>query len=207
MFFLSSIKYKICTVLFISIYLSSCLTINSDLRINSNRSGSLNIVYSIDKTLKDISNLGKDDEIIPLNLSEEYIQEIIGERTDIKYVKYQTSEDDLYYTVDVTFEFESIEALNSVLPSENAISINKNGSVTIFSQGVVTATDEVINNETMEIFKDIYGDHYFKMIVRVPGDIISVNQGTKQEERVAEFNKKFIDIIATSDDLSWSIRW
>lgn len=207
MFFLSSIKYKTCTVLFLSFFLSSCLTINSDLRINSNRSGSLNIVYSIDKTLKGISNLGNDDEIVPLNLSEEYIQEIIGDRTDIKYVKYQTSEDDLYYTVDVTFEFESIDALNSVLPTENAIIINKEGSETLFSQGVVTATNEIINNETMEIFKDIYGDHYFKMIVRVPGNIIDVRQGHKQEDRVAEFNKKFIDIIATSDDLSWSIRW
>lgn len=207
MFFLSNTKYKILLIVIVSIFLSSCLTINSNLSINSNSSGTMNIVYSMSKTLKGISNLGNNTEIVPLNLSEEYIQGIIGNRTDIRYVKYRTSEDDKYFIVDITFEFDTIEALNIVLPAENAISLVKDGNDTLFSQGIITLSDDNINNETLELFRDLYKDNYFTMNVTVPRSIISVNQGFKEADRVAVFNEKVIDLLETNSEMSWSIRW
>lgn len=209
MYFLSviNIKKSFISTLIILILFTSCLTLESDMKLNSNGSGNITLTYIIDKELQGISNLGNEDNIVPLNLSEQYIQQVIGIRNDIKYRNYNIDDNSVNYQIKVTFDFESIEALNSILPDENKISILKEGNETVLSQGIVSLTNESINDETLKIFRDLYKDHYFKMVVRVPNDIIEVKQGLKTEERVAVYKESFIDVISSGDKKNWSIRW
>jgi len=161
----------------------------------------------LDKTLNDISNFGNEDDIIPLNLSRGYIEDIIGESTDLVLSKYTSSEDDLFYKVNVTFEFKTIDDLNKLLPNENSFSLTQDGDESILSQGISSGDSGDINEESLNILRDIYGDHYFRFLVNVPRDIISVSNGTKTEDRVAVYQESFVDIIASSENKAWSIRW
>lgn len=189
------------------LFLNSCLTINSKMKINSNGSGSITIKYSMDSSLNGISSLGSDDDIVPLNLSEEYIVQIIGLRNDIVYKNYRITEDGNYYIVEVTFLFDNIDALNSILPKENAIILERNGNNTIFKQGIVSSTDEEIHSESLDILKDIYKDHSFTFEVKVPSDIIEVDHGEKIGSRIALYKENFLDVITSPDKKEWSIRW
>ncbi len=211
MFNLSREKFillkRLVIILTIMVFLSSCLTIESNLKLNANGSGNIHISYIMDKGLKGISTLGSQDEIVPLNLSEEYISEITNNNEDITYKDYKISEDEIYYRVDVTFEFETIEALNSVFPEENSVKIERIGNETVFTQVIVGKSDEALSTETREIFKDIFKDHSFTLKVRVPGDIISIENGIKSENRLAIYQESFIDVINNPSLNSWSIRW
>lgn len=188
-------------------FLNSCLTINSNMKLNSNGSGTITIQYTLERGLSGIANLGSDYEIVPLNLSEEFIIQMIGGRDDIEYKDYKISEDNRYYTVQVTFLFDNIDALNRILPEDNAVVLLREGSETIFKQGVVTQTDEEINDDSLEILKDIYKDHTFTFEVKVPGDIIDVDQGKKIDSRVALYHENFLEIITSNNKKEWSIRW
>lgn len=203
MVFLSSNKFQI--IILIILLFSSCLTIESDMQLNRDGSGTINIVYFLDKTLKDIS-FYEGREIPPLNLSENYIRSLLGGREDIRYRDYKTSEDELNYIVDVTFDFDNVNALNSIFPEENAVSLDLGKNETLFSQGIYSESLS-ISDETQEIFKEIYGRNYFKFIVRVPKDIIGVDGGKKISDREAVFSESFLDIITASGSKSWSVRW
>ena len=100
MFSHSIFEYRLVAIFLSVVFLTSCLTINSDLKINNDGSGTLSIAYTLDKTLNEISNFS-DNNIIPLNLSEEYIQSIIGNRNDISYRNYRAYEDEEFYNIDV----------------------------------------------------------------------------------------------------------
>ncbi len=198
---------KIPIVLFTVFILSSCLTIESDMKINSNGSGNMKISYIMDKGLKGISTLGESDDDVPLNLSEEYISEITSSREDVYYKDYKISLDETYYRVEVIIVFETIEGLNSILPEENAVSINRIGGETVFSQMLFDASKGELSNESLEIYKDIFKDHYFRLKVVVPGDIINVDNGIESANRVAVYQESFIDIISGNNKKDWSIRW
>lgn len=195
-------------VMFITlILLNSCLTINSEMRINGNGSGSIAIEYILESGLNGISTLGSNNDIVPLNLSENHIIEMIGGRDDIVYKDYKTKEDINSYTVNVTFLFDNIEALNSILPEDNAVSLVREGNETVFRQGIITKTDDKINDISLEILQDIYKEHTFTIEVRVPSEIIDVENGNKVESRKAVYSEKFLDIITSADKKEWSIRW
>lgn len=199
------IKYF--SIILIIIFFNSCLTINSEMKINSNGSGTININYKLERGLVGISTLGSDDEIVPIDLSEDKIVQLIGGRDDIVYENYSLKENDNDYIVNVTFLFDNIDALNSILPVENAVSLIREGSETIFTQGIVAETNEDINEVTLEILEDIYKDHSFSLEVKVPSDIIAVLNGNKIETRTALYSEKFLDIISSNDKKVWSIRW
>ncbi|MGL1894127.1 MAG: hypothetical protein OCD02_21035 [Spirochaetaceae bacterium] len=177
------------------------------MKLNSNGSGEIDINYILDQGLKGISSLGSDDDIVPLNLSEDYIREISANRDDIRYKNYVITEDESFYNVSVTFEFDSIEALNSVLPKENAISIKKEGNETVLFQNLISDSSEELNSETLGIFKDIFADHSVTFKIKTPSEIIKVENGSKIGTNIAIYQESFIDVISTTEKKSWSIRW
>jgi hypothetical protein len=203
LFFKNNIVY----ILVLVFLLSSCLTINTDMKLNSNGSGTVKISYKLDKGLSGISNLDSNNDIAPLNLSEDYIKEITQNRDDIVYKDYSLVDDEFFVVIDVTFVFESIDALNSIFPEENGITIYRDGNETVFEQTIVESSTEVLTDETLEIFNDIFSDHLITFNVEVPSEIVSVKNGFKTDKRLATYNESLLDIITTSDEKNWSIRW
>ncbi len=194
-------------LLFVLFLFSSCLTIESDMKLNSNGSGQIKISYIMDLGLRGISTLDSDDEIVPLNLSEEYISGIVNSRDDVAYRDYNISSDERYYRVNVTILFESIDGLNSILPKDNAVSITRVGNETVFSQVLFDSADGELSDDSLDIYKDIFKDHYFRLKVSVPYDIIIVDNGVKSDNRVAVYQESFIDVISGSNKKEWNIRW
>ncbi len=192
---------------FIVLFLNSCLTIEYDLKLNSNGSGSLSISYFLDKQLQGISSIGNDDDIVPLNLSEDYLSEVIGARSDIFYQNYRVSEDEFSYNIFVTFVFDSVEALNAVLPEENRIELTRVNGETTFRQTVMKDKSGEIDNETLSILNDIFKEHYFKFILRTPGTVKKTFQSELIEDRVTEYNEKFMDILIDDNKKEWSVIW
>lgn len=197
------------TLLLISVILllNSCLTIETDMKINSNGSGTMAINYTLDKGLKDISNLDTDDNIVPLNLNVEYLEEVTSKRDDVTYRNYKITEGDDYYNIEVVIVFETIEGLNSILPEDNSVIVEKKGSETLFTQVIADESEADISEESLKIFKDIFKDHYFTLKVNVPSDIRSVENGIEVSDRVAVYQESFVDLISSNDKRSWSVRW
>jgi len=192
------------------LFFSSCLTIESELTINSNGSGSMKIKYIMDSGLKGVSEVGSDDDVVPLNLSESYIKNIIDKRDDISYTNYNITEDMKYYRVDVTFNFTNIDALNSIFPAESRIDLKSDENGTIFTQQLIEESDKVISDETIELFKELFKDNYFKLILNTPSDIISVDKVdnvTKIGKRTAQFEDSFMNVLLQKERSSWSVRW
>lgn len=201
------LKIKNLLVLLTVLFLSSCLSIDSDLRLNSDGSGSIKIYYTLDKSLQGISNLGSDDSIVPLNLSREYIEEVISGRSDISYSGYKTSQDESEYSVEVTFFFDSIDGLNSILPEDNRVSLTRSGKETVFNQVIVKSTKDEISSDSLEIFRDIFKEKTFSLTVHTPRDITNVDGGEISSKRVATYKENLLDIIQDSKKKSWTIRW
>lgn len=187
--------------------LTSCLTINSDLEINKNGGGSLKMVYSLDKGLNDISNLEDEDNIVPLNLSENYIKEVIAGREDISYRDYHITYEKDLYNISVTFDFDTIEGLNSILPDDNRITIENSGDSTIFTQIIVKSAEDEITEDSAKIFKDIFKEHTFSLRVKTPEEIKDVSNGSIVSKRVAIYSESFIDIVTDPEKKLWTIRW
>ena len=77
----------------------------------------------------------------------------------------------------------------------------------MFTQGIFEKKSEVIDSDSFEILSDLFGGHYLKFRVSVPSEIISVSNGNKISDRIAVFQMKFVDLIASNTAKNWSIRW
>lgn len=201
------LNFKKLFFFFTALLLTSCLTVNSELELKNNGSGTLKMSYTLDKSLNGISNLDSEEDIVPLNLSEDYINGIVNLRDDISYRDYNISEDELNYIVDVTFDFDTIDGLNSMLPEDNRVVITNVGKDTVFKQVIVKQATDEITSENMEIFRDIFKRHSFSLKVKTPKDIIKVDNGVEVSKRVAIYQESFIDVISDPNKKEWSIRW
>lgn len=188
------------------VLLSSCLTLESHLSVNQNGSGSISFIYTLDKALNNISNLGEKDDIVPLNLSEEYIGSITTNNPGLKYSNYSTKEDEKNLYISVDFEFETIDDLNKLLPVENKIVISKKNNETTFSQTLVEETEE-INSESMDIYRDLFKEHSVLLTVNTPENIINVEGGIKKSNKVAVYQSSIVDILENGNSIKWDISW
>ena len=161
----------------------------------------------MDRGLEGISNLESEDQIVPLNLSEDYIKNITDRTQGLEYSAYSTSKTDKSYIVSVHFNFDSIEALNAILPDDNNISITQKGDENIFTQNIINGINNKISPETLDIFKDLFSDHYFKLTIKVPGEIISIDNGIIESGNTGVYNHKFIDVISSGKLENWTVRW
>lgn len=186
--------------------LSSCLTIESNLNLNKNGSGSISFVYTLDKALNTISNLGENDTIVPLNLSENYISSLAIDNPGLRYSNYTSKEDEKNLYISVDFDFETIDDLNKLLPTENKVTISKKGNETLFNQTLVNESEE-INSESMEIYRDLFREHSVLLTVNTPENIISVDGGIKKSNRVAVYQSSIVDILADNKNIKWGISW
>ena len=201
------ILFKLIFLTITIVFFESCLTIESDIILNSTGTGSMDIIYTLDRGLEGISNLGSGDQIVPLNLSEEYIRSITDRTPGLEYSRYNTDITDSSYIVSVKFNFDNITTLNAILPDENKISIIQEGDENIFSQTIVSGIDKDISPETLSIFKDIFSDHYFKLTIKVPGEIIAIENGTIENGNIGVYSHKFIDVISNGELENWTVRW
>lgn len=202
--FVAFVKYFFILSLFVC---NSCLTLESVLTINENGSGIATFTYIVDKTMQDISVLGEEDDISPLNLDEDYIISVIGGREDISYRDYSREITERGTVISVTFDFDSLEALNAVLPEENASSIEQDGANFIYSQTIAESGVDNLNDKSRIIFEDVFGEHYVEMLVNTPSDIKEVVGGERLNSRQAIYSRRFIDIITTPEVMEWTIRW
>lgn len=187
--------------------LNSCLTLESVLTLNEDLSGEMSVTYTLDSTLKDISVLGEEDDITPLNLDEDYILTTIGGRDDITYRDYSSVQNEKGTVISVTFDFESLEALNAVFPEENSSIVKQSGASYIFSQVISETGGLELSSDTRTIFEDIFGEHFLNIVVNTPLDIKDVTGGERTNVRQAVYNRTFIDIITTPGKNEWEIRW
>ncbi|MBN2834579.1 MAG: hypothetical protein JXR48_06390 [Candidatus Delongbacteria bacterium] len=175
--------------------------------INKNGGGSFTIKYILDKGLQDISTQSEKDSVIPLNLSEDYLKEVILNRDDISYDNYIILEENDRTVISVRFSFKSIEGLNSILPEDNRISLERDGRSTILKQGLTNGKQYDINSESLEILQEIFRDHYFKMRITTPENITSINLGVLLNEKSTEYRVDLIDLLLNPEKNNWIVRW
>lgn len=193
-------------VLLISLLFTSCLTLESKLVLKDDNSGFITFNYTLDKGLKNISNLSEEDNIAPLNLGEEYISQITLNNPGLSYSNYSITEDEKFQYISVRFDFDTINDLNQVIPEENSINIEKDGNSFILRQTIIEESEE-IDSESLEIFRDIFKEHYVSFSVITPENIIYVDGGVKKGNKEAIYQSSITDLLAVTNSISWEISW
>jgi|GEM_PF-5162342 len=113
-------KMRFIFVFFCILFLSSCIELNTELRIKKDLSGLIKITYKIEKEYLALLDTSEFDYTIPLN------EEDIKSDKDFNLLSYAKNETDKYIIINTVFHFKDINILNDRLYNSEVIKIENN---------------------------------------------------------------------------------
>lgn len=187
--------------------LTSCLTITSEIVLDSDGKGTVAMTYRISKLFTDMGTSGTDKKAVPLNFKKEDFENITRANEDLTLVSYEESEDTRDVIVTVVLAFDSINAFNRYFAQNGALTMEKEGDDTVLTQVLLDAGQPVPSEESMQMMETLFQDRYFEFKIKVPGTIKEVQGGTASAPDEALFKETFTDFMRDTSKRSWSVRW
>ncbi len=186
-------------------FLSSCLTVNSDLRISGQGRGSLVLDYRVSKKAAGIQrDSTPDGRLIPLPLNQNEFRQKADALSGLSITSLSSSEDPNYIYIESVISFDTLQDLSSFLGIP--MRIMQEGDVTRLS--VTLADPEYpVSLESRNIISSVFDDDTLSLSLTVDGTVTSVNRGqTGPNGRGALFSGDLEDLYGSSGFI-WEVEW
>ena len=198
-------KHFIILLIVLTFSLSSCLTINSDLRISGPGRGSLVLDYRVSRKAAGIQrDSAPEGRLIPLPLNQNEFRQKADSLSGLSVSSLSSSEDPNYIYIESVISFDTLQDLSTFLgiPME----IIQDGNVTRLS---VTLADpgNPVSLESRNIISSAFDDDTLSLSLTVDGTVTSVNKGeTGPNGRGAVYSGDLMDLYGSSGFI-WEVEW
>lgn len=207
-------------VVIVSLHLSSCFGMQTQITLNENGTGTINLVYRVSQMLLRFGSVSETSADLPLPVERNDFQRMMNQIEGITLSNYsqQDTEDDRIITAQL--EFSSPNALASLLGLEEKSDIQldidgENGRFryTIFKVTAEntesTETDEnPVDPESLALIQSLFSGYELSYTLEVPGEIESSLPGQIEENgNSATFSIEISDAMASENDLVWEVVW
>ncbi|HEB10272.1 MAG TPA: hypothetical protein ENI06_03550, partial [Spirochaetales bacterium] len=107
----SRLKAAVITLLVVFL-LSSCIGIESRIRINNDGSGQLTLKYRVSRLIANLESAETKGNVVPLPLSRKEFERTVNNTDGLELVSYSRKEDKVDIRIEAKVNFNSIEALS-----------------------------------------------------------------------------------------------
>ena len=191
--------------IFSFILLASCLTIEAEISLNKDESGTAVFNYNLTTLALDISKTDSDKEIFFFPITEPEYKSLAQEMGGIS-IKYNPPTDDGSRTfINSEIEFDSLQSLSLFTGLQfqtEELGNNKLLTVTIYE----SSEEEKINEQSLQIVSDNFSNEFFSFKISIPGDIVRAEGATFSGSDVT-FNINIEELLNSPETVQFSVEY
>lgn len=172
------LKTTVITLLVVFL-LSSCIGIESRIRINNDGSGQLTLKYRVSRLIANLESAETKGKVVPLPLSREEFERTVNSTDGLELVSYSRKEDEVDIRIEAKVNFNSIEALSAMdNRNENSFSLLSEQGNRVISQIIYAGSDgEAPSRDSLEMIETFFSGYSLTFIVETPAEIYKYNLG------------------------------
>ncbi len=190
--------------------LSSCLGIDSTIKLNSRGSGEILLSYKISQMVINLGKVDDESKFVPLPVTEEDFKYSAEGVDGITLVSVKEKEDEQNVYIDAKLKFDTIDNLSDFFKraGKDILTITQENGHTVFRQIIFEGLKEGIDDDSLSMVNVFFQDYNLSFNFEAPSKIISVNHGSiSDNEKSASFSVQITEIIQQKEPLIWEIIW
>jgi hypothetical protein len=202
-------RWFFCAAVAVTLLLSSCIGIESDIRIRQDGSGVLTLSYTVSQFIKNI-DAGRSEKRLPLPVNEEEFRRS-AERVDgLRLTDLQEREDEENIHIQAKLEFDSVEAVNALgSDGQLGITLETRDGTTTFRQLVYQGQQgEEITEESLEMIETFFEGYELVYSVTAPAQVRDHTLGVLSPDgRTVTYRVTVPEILKTPEPLVLEVIW
>jgi len=198
-------------VLFVAVatLLTSCIGIESNIRIQQDGSGVLSLTYTVSQFIKNI-DAGRSEKQLPLPVNEEDFRRSVEGVEGLRLTDLEEREDEDNVYIRAELEFDSIEAVNALgQEGQLGITLESRGETTTFRQRIYDGRQgEEVSDESIEMIRTFFDEYELVYSVTVPAAVRDHTLGDLGPDgRTVTYTTTVPQIIEASQPLVLEVTW
>lgn len=198
-------RVKLMSLFFTICSLFSCLTLETDLTLNPNGSGTALFRYNLSTLALDISKIDGEKEILPFPITLNDFEQSALNSGGISILDYKMTDDGSRYYMNSEVEFISLRHLSQFTGIE--FQIEQSGSNTLMTTIVFEPSqDHPVSVQTLDLLREKFSEEFCSFQITIPGDIIRV-EGATFSGSVVFFEINMGDLLSSTEPVSFSVEY
>jgi hypothetical protein len=192
----------------ITLLLSSCIGIESDIRIRQDGSGVLTLSYTISQFIKNI-DAGRSEKQLPLPVNEEELRRSAESIDGLRLMDLDQREDEENVYIQAELEFDSVEAVNALgRDGQIGISLETQGGTTTFRQLIYQGQQEEITEQSLEMIETFFKGYELVYSVTAPAQVRDHSLGVLAPDgRTVKYTVTVPEILTAPGPLVLEVVW
>lgn len=202
-------RWFFCVPVVIVVLLSSCIGIESDIRIRQDGSGVLTLSYTVSQFIKNI-DAGRSEKQLPLPVNEEEFRRSADSIEGLSLTDLKEREDEENIYIQAELEFDSVEAVNALgREGQLGITLETQGATTTFRQLIYEGQQgEEITEDSLEMIETFFEGYELVYSVTVPAEVRDHTLGElSPDARTVTYTVTVPEILKTSGPLVLEVTW
>ena len=192
-----------------ALLLSSCIGIESEIRIRQDGSGVLRLSYTVSQYIKNI-DAGRSEKQLPLPVNEEDFRRSAESIEGLRLNNLEQREDEDNIYIQAELEFDNVEAVNALgRDGQIGITLETQGGTTTFRQMIYEGQQgEEITEESLEMIETFFEGYELVYSVTVPDEVRDHTLGELGSDgRTVTYTITVPEILKSSEPLVLEVVW
>jgi hypothetical protein len=192
-----------------ALLLSSCIGIESEIRIRQDGSGVLRLSYTVSQYIKNI-DAGRSEKQLPLPVNEEDFRRSAESIEGLRLNNLEEREDEDNIYIQAELEFDNVEAVNALgRDGQIGITLETQGGTTTFRQLIYQGQQgEEITEESLEMIETFFEGYELVYSVTVPDEVRDHTLGELGSDgRTVTYIVTVPEILKSSEPLVLEVVW
>jgi hypothetical protein len=201
---------KIVILCIASIFIMSCVGIDSKVTIKDDGSGTLLFSYRVSQLVADLGATTSEKGIVPLPLSRaDFERSLQATQGKVRLTRFERTENEKDISIRVELSFDSIDALAQVDAFHDAdLKLSADGTRHRFSQLIAHAPAQPITEDSLRMIDAFFDGYGLTFVIEAPQPIQEFSLGSlSNDKRVLTYTTSIKDVIRTRNDLVLSVGW
>jgi hypothetical protein len=201
---------KIAALCAASLFLLSCVGIDSTMTIKDNGSGTLVLAYRVSQLVTHLGESTTGESPVPLPVSRaDFERSIASAQGKVRLTRFEKSENEKDITIKAELSFDSLTALAQLDSFKDAkLTLTQNGSRRTLSQTIATAAKQPLTADSKAMLDELFEGYVLNFTIQVPNAILAAPIGTlSQDKKTLSYTASAKDVVGASNDIILSLTW
>lgn len=183
--------------------LSGCLSTETDVSLDADGSGTIDLTYLVDRGAWDVGVFDDSDLARPVPITRGEFEQTVQMTEGLELRSHRISRGEDRVTVEASLRFGSTQALERLLGTD-ALEIELDGDGGSWRYAVAAGGGS--DGEQARLLADELEAYTLSFSLRTPAAILATN-GASDGGRTATFTASLGEIATTTEPIVWEVRW
>ncbi len=201
---------KIVILCIASVFIMSCVGIDSRMTIREDGSGTLALNYRVSQLVADLGTTSSEKGVVPLPLARaDFERSLQASQGRVRLTKFERTENEKDISIRVELAFDSLDALAQVDAFRDAnLKLSVDGSRRTFSQLIAHAPKQPVTEDSLQMIDAFFDGYDLTFVLEAPTPIQEFTLGSlSDDKRILTYTTSIRNLVRTQGDLVLSAGW